>query len=59
MIRTERVHTFIEKLFCVNCNVEMDNISLYTKTYYTYECPICKKTETYLEIYPKVVYKEI
>ena len=58
MIRTNKVEVFMERMFCMDCNIEMDNISQYTKTYYTYECSMCKKKQTSLEIYPKVVYRE-
>jgi len=58
MIKRYQVRTYIDRLFCVKCDVEMCIILEKAKnySYKRYQCPNCKEIETSEDIYPKLVY---
>lgn len=62
MLDKKEVKTYIVRLYCNNCEREMESTgaaSLSSPIQFHYECPNCGWKTTETELYPKVEYQEI
>lgn len=59
MTKKHKVKTYIERLYCDKCMVEMKCISVIDtigiSVSYEYKCPCCNETVTLNEFYPRTV----
>lgn len=62
MLDKKEVKTYMVRLYCNNCNHEMQSNGSFLYSYplqYPYICPNCGWKTTATELYPKVEYQEI
>lgn len=62
MVKRTKVNTYIERLYCDECDCEMwqtGNVYLASPVTYQYRCPKCSKIVESENKYPKTVYEEI
>ena len=60
-VKCQKVETYVEKLFCPICDVEMKQDDLVYTSYpakYCYFCPKCGNIEYSTIKYPNISYKE-
>ena len=60
MIRKQKVHTYIEQLYCDSCNTLMEQepyVLTSDPPQYVYKCPKCGAQITTTQSYPRTVYE--
>ena len=57
-IKKERVETFITKIYCDQCEVQLNLVSVLASSppWYTYICPNCNEDQIKREKYPIITH---